>query len=160
KRATFYNVQALAFAGLPLANLIGEGYTQLIHPEDRERYLEMIFAAADARTPFSTEARLRRADGEYRWILVSGVPRIVDGAFLGHIGTGVDVTDLKRSYEQHLASQHLESLGVLAAGIAHDFNNLLGAIVARAESAQTELEPDSSAAEDVDQIRVTAVRAA
>jgi two-component system, cell cycle sensor histidine kinase and response regulator CckA len=159
RKATFYNARALAFAGVPMEELVGDEYVRLLHPEDRERYLEIAYGATDARTPFSTEVRYRRADGEYRWLLVSGVPRFVEGAFLGHIGTGVDITDLKRSYEEHLASQHLESLGVLAAGVAHDFNNLLGAILIRAESAQSVLEAGSSAAEDIDQIRVTALRA-
>jgi PAS domain S-box-containing protein len=160
KQAIYYNARALAFTGHPSEDLLGDGYMQLVHPEDREQYLEIYFTAADARAPFSTEVRYRRVDGEYRWILVSGVPRIVDGEFLGHIGTGVDVTDLKRSFEQRLASQKLESLGVLAAGVAHDFNNLLGGIVARAESAQMDLDPGSPAARDIDQIRVTALRAA
>jgi two-component system cell cycle sensor histidine kinase/response regulator CckA len=160
QKGTFYNVQALAFTGLRLDEIVGDGYISLLHPEDRDRYLEVTSAAAAARAPFSTEVRLRRADGEYRWMMVSGLPRVSNGIFLGHIGTGVDVTALKRSYEQHLASQKLESLGVLAAGVAHDFNNFLGAIVVRAESAQTDIGPGSRAADDLDQIRLTALRAA
>jgi two-component system cell cycle sensor histidine kinase/response regulator CckA len=160
KKTTFYNVRALAFTGVPPEELVRDGAVQLIHPDDRERYLEIATAAADTHAPFSAEVRVRRADGEYRWVLISGVPRIVNGVFRGHIGTGVDVTDLRRSYEQNLAGQKLESLGVLAAGVAHDFNNWLGAIVARAESAQAELEGGSRAAEDVNHIRLTALRAA
>jgi PAS domain S-box-containing protein len=159
RQGTYYNVQALTFAGLTAAQLEGEGCHQLIHPDDLEPYLAATAAAAGERAPFSTEVRLRRADGEYRWMLVSGVPRMVNGEFHGHIHTGVDVTDLKRSYEQRLASQNLESLGVLAAGVAHDFNNLLGAIIVRSESAREDLPPGAPAAVDVEQIRRTAIRA-
>src|SRR5262249_25085312 len=156
----YFNSPAMAFAGLPLEQLVGTNYLNLVHPEDRDGYLQILLEAANARAPFSTEVRFRRVDGEYRWLLVSGVPRTTDGTYLGHVGTGVDVTDLKRSYEQHLAAQKLESLGVLAAGVAHDFNNLLGAIVGHADCAQCELDPKSPAAEDIHHIRVTALRAA
>jgi two-component system, cell cycle sensor histidine kinase and response regulator CckA len=159
RQGTYYNVQALTFAGLTTADLVGEGCHQLIHPDDLEPYLAATAAAAEERAPFSAEVRLRRADGEYRWMLVSGVPRMVNGEFHGHINTGVDVSDLKRSYEQRLASQNLESLGVLAAGVAHDFNNLLGAIIVRSESAREDLPSGAPAADDVEQIRRTAIRA-
>ena len=53
--------------------------------------------------------------------------------YAGHIGTVVDITQLKRDHEQGVAAQKLESLGVLAGGVAHDFNNLLGSILADSE---------------------------
>src|SRR5207244_4444433 len=130
KEGAFYNRQVVEFTGLPMEQLIGDGWMETVHPDDREQYVATCFAAADGREAFSTEVRIRRADGEYRWILITGVPRIVHGTYRGHMGTGVDITDLKNTFEQHLATQKLESLGVLAAGVAHDFNNLLGAIVA------------------------------
>ena len=55
------------------------------------------------------------------------------------VGACIDTTDLKRTQEEALSRQKLESLGVLAAGIAHDFNNLLGSILAEAELAEVEL---------------------
>jgi hypothetical protein len=68
---------------------------------------------------------MRRVDGKYRWVLNTGTPRFVDSVYVGHIGTVVDITDIKRSHERMLASQKLESLGVLAAGLDHDLNNML-----------------------------------
>ena len=54
------------------------------------------------------------------------------------VGCCLDFTDLKRSQEEALARQKLESVGVLASGIAHDFNNLLGAVLAQADLALAE----------------------
>ena len=58
------------------------------------------------------------------------------------IGACIDITDLKRTQEEALAKQNLESLGVLASGIAHDFNNLLGGISAQAELIEEDLAVD------------------
>ena len=78
-------------------------------------------------------------------MLDSGVPRFApDGAFDGYIGSCIDITDLKRTQEEALARQKLESLGVLAGGIAHDFNNLLGGILAEAELVESDLAADLS----------------
>ena len=156
----FMNRYGIEQAGLPGERLYGVGWTRLVHPDDRERCLGIWSAAVSRRTPFSAEMRLRRPDGSYRCTLQTAVPRLVGGVYLGHFGIGLDITQLKFSHEQHVATQKLESLGVLATGIAHDFNNLLGAIVARAESAQIEIEPGSSVADDLAQIHLTALRAA
>ena len=161
KLCNFFNTRWLEFTGRTLDQELGDGWVASVHPEDREGCFATYISSFDARHDFQREYRLRRADGEYRWVLDHGAARFSPGgAFAGYIGSCIDITDLKRSYEQHMANQKLESLGVLAAGVAHDFNNLLGAIVARAESAEIDIRPGSSLAEDVDQIRVTALRAA
>ena len=140
---------------------VGNGWIEKLHPDDRDRCYTSYSSAFDAHRTFQTECRLRRADGEYRWMLATGTPRFESsGAFAGYIGSCTDITDLKRTQEEALARQKLESLGVLAGGIAHDFNNLLGSIVANSELVLSELPGGSPASEGVESIRNVAGRAA
>jgi PAS domain S-box-containing protein len=62
--------------------------------------------AFDRREPYQREYRLRRHDGEYRWVLGSGVPRFnPDGSFAGYIGSVIDVTELKHASEARQRSE-------------------------------------------------------
>ena len=134
KLCTFFNQGWLTFTGSTMDEAVGNGWTTKVHPDDRDRCLASYSSAFDARRSFQKECRLRRADGEYRWVLTTGAPRFEsDGAFAGYVGSCTDITDVKRAQEEALARQKLESLGVLAGGIAHDFNNLLGSILANSE---------------------------
>jgi len=74
------------------------------------------------------------------------------------VGACIDITDLKRTQEESLAKQNLESLGVLAGGIAHDFNNILGAISAQAELIETELAVGSAQRGEIQEIQFAAMR--
>jgi PAS domain S-box-containing protein len=76
------------------------------------------------------------------------------------LGMVEDITEIKRTQEEALERQKLESLGTLAGGIAHDFNNLLGAIQAQAELAQSELAEGSFCTEELKSIQDVAMRAA
>ena len=96
----FLNRPWLDFTGRALEAQLGEGWIESIHPDDRPRFLEAYREAVAAHTPFQVECRLRRADGEYRWVLGSGVPRIeTDGAFAGLIGSCLDSTELRGARE-------------------------------------------------------------
>ncbi len=75
-------------------------------------------------------------------------------------GCCTDLTDIKRTDEQALASQKLESIGVLANGIAHDFNNLLGGILICSELALAENEDVSAVQEQLKRIRMSSIRGA
>ena len=156
---SFFNKTALSFLGRPMEELRGGRWTERVHPDDADRVYSTYVSAAGSRSPFRIEYRMRRADNQYRWVLNTGVPRFVNGVYVGHIGTVIDTTDLKRSHEQLLATQKLESLGVLAAGIGHDFNNMLGAIFAESDLALTEVLPGSPVGKGLERIKGVAVRA-
>jgi two-component system cell cycle sensor histidine kinase/response regulator CckA len=75
------------------------------------------------------------------------------------VGACIDITDFKRTQEEALARQKLESLGVLAGGIAHDFNNLLSSILAQAELAEQELAVGTDPRQELQLIKNVAIRA-
>jgi PAS domain S-box-containing protein len=158
--ATFFNKQWLVFTGRTSEQELGTGWKQGIHPDDGERCVATFDACFAARRNYQHEHRWRRADGEYRWLLCTGIPRFTEGNFAGYVGCSIDITDHKRQQERLVATQKLESLGVLAGGIAHDFNNMLAAILAISESAQEDTALESPAQEGLKNIRAVAVRAA
>jgi len=85
-------------------------------------------------------------------------PTFCGERYTGHIGITTDITELKQSQEQLQAAQKLESLGVLAGGIAHDFNNLLGGIHSVAELAEMDLAVGSAPWEEIQKIKMAAMR--
>src|SRR5215469_13013311 len=136
KQDLFFNRPWLEFTGGALEEEQNAGWMAGVHPEDVERTRTIYSSAFEARRSFQMEFRLRRADGEYRWVVCNGAPRFApEGAFGGHVASCMDVSDIKRAQEEVLAVQRLESLGVLASGVAHDFNNMIGGIVANTELA-------------------------
>jgi signal transduction histidine kinase len=81
-----------------------------VHPADADRCGRVYRGAFGARAPFALEYRLRRRDGAYRWFLDNGVPRYAaGGAFVGYIGTGVDVTDQRAALEAAEAANRAKS---------------------------------------------------
>ena len=100
KLCTFFNKGWLDFTGRALEQELGNGWAEGVHREDFDRCLGVYCNAFDARQEFTMEYRLRKYDGEYRWILDHGVPRFAsDGTFLGYIGSCIDLTERRRGEE-------------------------------------------------------------
>ena len=91
QQCTNVNRARLDFTGRPIDAELGDGWTEAVHPDDLRHCREIFTQAFDRRERFQAEYRLRRHDGEYRWILDTGVP---DG-FAGYIGSAIDVSELK-----------------------------------------------------------------
>jgi len=93
----YFNRGYAEFVGSFLSELIGEGWVEYVHPDDRERVIATRRVVhGQAPREFDIEYRLRRADGEYRWVLGRGTPRITEtGELLGFVGGCVDITQRK-----------------------------------------------------------------
>lgn len=92
----------LEFTGFSAEQALGHGWSRAVHPEDLARWLDTCVRAFDAREPFSLEYRLRRRDGQYRWVLDRAAPRRQEGVFVGFTGVCVDIDGTKRA-QQDLA---------------------------------------------------------
>jgi PAS domain S-box-containing protein len=104
KKCTFFNEGWLKFTGRSIDLELGDGWAEGVHAEDFQRCLDTYTGAFDRREQFRLEYRLRRHDGEYRWVLDIGVPRLNNkGSFVGYIGSCIDFTDRKLA-ETALAS--------------------------------------------------------
>lgn len=100
-KCNWFNEPRLAFTGRTMAQEIGYGWAEVIHPDDVERCRKTYLDAFAARQPFTMEYRMRRWDGEFRWLLDSGVPVFSDDTtFKGFIGSCVDVTEQRGVVER------------------------------------------------------------
>jgi PAS domain S-box-containing protein len=134
--ADFLNQRFWEYTSLSVEEGLGWGWIRnAFHPEDRlEEEWRAAFAAGQ---PFEKEARLRRADGAYRWFLLRAVPQCDElGSVIKWYGTTTDIEDRKSAEEALLETQRrlaqvtrMQAMGELAAAIAHEVNQPLAAIV-------------------------------
>jgi PAS domain S-box-containing protein len=109
-RRTYFNRRWLEVVGRGLEETLDEGWLTCVDANDRDTLIKMIDDALDQRRAFTVDYRVRDAGGVARWIVDHGVPRWADdGSFVGYVGCGVDVTDLKLAQEALLESNALRS---------------------------------------------------
>lgn len=109
-RCDYFNQTWLEFTGRTLAQELGDGWAEGVHPDDLSDCLKTYREAFEARQPFVMEYRLRYHDGSYRWITDHGAPHYaIDGCFCGYIGSCYDITLQKESeLSQHCFQTELE----------------------------------------------------
>ena len=116
KLCTWFNRTWLDFTGRTMEQELGNGWADAVHLDDLNPCLNMYTSSFDQRKPFTMEYRLRRYDGQYRWIVDHGIPRYAEtGEFLGYIGSCVDVHERRKTEETlRLRSNQLQLLYELA----------------------------------------------
>ena len=168
KLCNYFNTVWLDFTGRTIDQEMGNGWAEGVHPDDLQKCLDIYTGSFDRREKFSMEYRLRRRDGEFRWLLDDGCPRYDSrGEFIGYIGHCLDISEHKRAGEekaklesQFQQAQKMESVGRLAGGVAHDFNNMLGVILGHTEMAMEQADPSQPLFADLVEIRKAAERSA
>ncbi len=126
-RYTWFNRRWLNFTGRSMDMEVGIGWAECVHPDDFAHCFEAFGSAFDARTPFSREYRLRRHDGQFRWLIDNGVPRYTpSGEFDGYIGSCLDVTDYKNAEAGLLDADRRKD--EFLATLAHELRNPLAPI--------------------------------
>jgi two-component system, NtrC family, sensor kinase len=129
-RCSYTNPRWNEISGRSTEDNIGLGWSQAIHPEERQSTLEAWKQAADAGREWSNEIRLLTPSGEMRWGQMVTSPMFgPNGTLLGYVGTVEDITARKTIEGERNAievqlrhAQKLEAIGQLAAGIAHEIN--------------------------------------
>ena len=118
-----------AYTGQSFEQYRLQGWDKAVHTKDRANAVATISAAVKALRPFQLEYRLRRHDGQYRWVLARGVPVFrEDSSVKEWVGTCTDIQERKDSELALFKSERLALAGQLAAGIAHEINNPLEAV--------------------------------
>lgn len=107
----YTNAHRLAFTGRPAEQETGWGWTEPVHPEDRSAAREARREAVTGQRGYTAQYRLRRADGEYRWVEDTAVPRPAGaGDFAGLVGVTQDVTDRRQREQRMRQLQRTEGL--------------------------------------------------
>ena len=96
-KALFFNAHALRCLGVSAGELVGIRWIDRVHPDDRDQVVDERRRGLDAGEPYEVEARLRCADGDFRWHRIRVEPvRAPDGAIFARIGTAIDIDDARR----------------------------------------------------------------
>jgi PAS domain S-box-containing protein len=136
----YCNRHLIDYLGRPMDQLRGEAFFSIVHPEDEPLFRQGWRAALDAGGKFEVEARVRGADGGYRWFLVRSIPqRSEEGEIARWYGIHIDIEEQYRAQQNLMLAQedlsrlsHTLGMAEMAASIAHELNQPLTAVVSHA----------------------------
>ncbi|NEJ20254.1 PAS domain S-box protein [Rhizobium leguminosarum] len=162
-RLEYFNRNLIDYVGLPSEEIVGFGFYRMFHPDDVEPMRMAWDDIVASKKSRPVDARIRRADGEYRWFNLRQSPLLdPDGNVVRWYGVVVDIEDGKRAEESLRQSQsdlahvtRMTATGELAVSIAHEVNQPLMAIVTNAGTCLRWLQPGHT---DLEQARVAAER--
>jgi PAS domain S-box-containing protein len=125
-RSQFVNRAYLERSGVTAESVRGDGWQRTVHPDDAPAYVGAFLQAVAQRASFQAEGRFRNAGGHWRWAVSHAEPRFSpSGAYLGHVGTSVDITERKLAEEALCAAREAAEV----AARHHEFqHSLIGAI--------------------------------
>ncbi len=111
----YISYQATEYTGVPVADLLENNWSNVLHPSDICETLARWSAALKTGREYKAEYRIRSKDGEYRWFIARAVPvrSSPDGPIIQWLGTCTDIDDQKRS-EERLESAVAERTAALA----------------------------------------------
>ncbi len=133
-RCVHVNRRWCEIAGIDEEAAWGDGWSQAIHPEDRDGVMEEWHEAAAENTPFALQFRFLRPDGGVSWVLGQAAHKTdASGRITGHVGIVTDITGPREVELQLAQAQKMEAVGQLTGGMAHDFNNLLTVVMGNLE---------------------------
>jgi len=150
KLCNYVNQRWLEFTGRPLEDELGNGWAEDVHPEDLKGCMDTYTQAFDRREYFQMEYRLRRHDGQYRWLSAIGVPRFnPDHSFAGYIGSCTDVTEHKLAEEsladmgRKLIEAHEEERTWIARELHDDVNQRMALLAVELDRWNQQLPPSA-----------------
>ncbi len=127
----FVNQAYLRFVGSE-ERLLGDGWTDYLHPDDRAGVVAAYEHAVAAHAPFERQFRYRAADGGYRWMMSVAVPRFgARGDVIGHLGSTFDIGDFKEAEASLIEADHAKNAFI--AMLAHELRNPIAVLVNTAE---------------------------
>lgn len=162
-RLEYFNRNLIDYVGMPFDEIVGFGFYRMFHPDDVEPMRAAWDEIVASKISRPVDARIRRADGEYRWFNLRQSPLLdADGNVVRWYGVVVDIEDRKRAEESLRQSQsdlahvtRMTATGELAVSIAHEVNQPLMAIVTSAGTCLRWLQPGHT---DLEQARMAAER--